>query len=126
MNLHLQTVTLSIPTDGIQSEQFFATHNDRIVGIAKVDPWGTGEDVRPHIHILWVDEKCRRRGVGRYLIKKILSAAAAAGNKSVDLFVHKDNANAQALYESLGFTALYRIDNGAKIVMNRDLTDLME
>jgi ribosomal protein S18 acetylase RimI-like enzyme len=45
----------------------------------------------------------RRRGAARLLLSASLSALQSAGYDEVVLFVHPDNAAAQALYTSLDF-----------------------
>ena len=47
----------------------------------------------------------RGRGIGRQLIEKTLDAARDRGLSRIELTVRKDNANAIALYQKIGFVA---------------------
>ncbi|MDE5592877.1 MAG: ribosomal protein S18-alanine N-acetyltransferase [Clostridiales bacterium] len=50
-----------------------------------------------------VEEKYRRRGVGKALLTSLLSELTVRGVRSVFLLVRDGNAPATALYQSLGF-----------------------
>jgi [ribosomal protein S18]-alanine N-acetyltransferase len=52
-----------------------------------------------------VDERCRQRGVGTSLVRKLLADAGAAGVESAVLEVRGSNLPALRLYESIGFKA---------------------
>jgi len=47
----------------------------------------------------------RGRGIGRRLIGKAIDAARGLGLSRIELTVREDNANAIALYKSIGFVA---------------------
>lgn len=60
---------------------------------------------------LAVDPACRRRGVARGLLARFETEACARGAASAFLEVASDNAPAQALYASAGFTETGRRRN---------------
>ena len=55
-----------------------------------------------------VDERVRRRGVGRLLMQHVLRRAQERGSADVFLEVRESNAGARALYKRLGFHELGR------------------
>jgi ribosomal-protein-alanine N-acetyltransferase len=63
-------------------------------------PRGSGDG---DIQTIAVAPSARRRGLGRELMRALISAAAERGANRVFLEVRADNPNAQALYLSLGF-----------------------
>lgn len=56
------------------------------------------------LYDLFVSPSCRRAGVARQLLQAAASRARSDGKVRMDLTTAKDNLNAQALYESLGWT----------------------
>jgi ribosomal-protein-alanine N-acetyltransferase len=76
-----------------------AVQDQQIVGYA-VMSMGAGE---AHILNLCVRAELRRSGVGRELIRYLLTQAEAAGMSEAFLEVRPSNAIALLLYESLGF-----------------------
>lgn len=61
--------------------------------------------MRAHSSVLGmaVAKDFRGQGIGRQLITKALAKADERGLKRVELTVHSENTNAQALYKSVGF-----------------------
>ncbi|QQA42207.1 GNAT family N-acetyltransferase [Pelagovum pacificum] len=55
------------------------------------------------IHLLWVDDGWRNRGLGRQLIETVTTRARIDGAHYVRVSAHRGNRRAQAYYESLGF-----------------------
>lgn len=53
-----------------------------------------------------VEERFRRIGVGRAMMKMLMSVAAGLGASSVRLNLRTDNVGAKKLYESLGFKSV--------------------
>jgi ribosomal protein S18 acetylase RimI-like enzyme len=71
--------------------------------VAAREPSGSALPRRAHISDLYVEESCRREGVGRALMEEALALARARGLECVTLEVETDNAGARRLYEKLGF-----------------------
>ena len=71
--------------------------------VAAREPSGSALPRRAHISDLYVEESCRREGVGRALVEAALALARARGLECVTLEVETDNAGARRLYEKLGF-----------------------
>jgi len=59
-----------------------------------------------HVDALAVAPSCRRRGVGRALMKAAAVAAAERHCSALQLDVRAHNAEARAFYEGLGYTAV--------------------
>lgn len=64
--------------------------------------WRVVDEV--HINNLAVLPTCRRQGIGRALLTRILAEAAREGVTRALLEVRRSNDDARRLYESLGFT----------------------
>jgi ribosomal protein S18 acetylase RimI-like enzyme len=79
----------------------------RVVGYAygAVQPrdWNLLLEVHGALHDVAVDASCRRRGIGRQLVEAALQALEARGAARVVLMSAAQNAEAQALFEALGF-----------------------
>jgi ribosomal protein S18 acetylase RimI-like enzyme len=60
------------------------------------------------VHGLWVDEACRRRGLGRALMAGVLDAGAEEGASTVWLEVDRVNTPAWMLYAELGLREHHR------------------
>jgi ribosomal protein S18 acetylase RimI-like enzyme len=56
-----------------------------------------------YISVIVVDEKCRNRGIGTYLLKEAIMIAKEKGCKQIILDVDKGNTTAQSLYKKFGF-----------------------
>lgn len=55
-----------------------------------------------------VDPACRRRGIGRQLLRLVIACARKRGGHSLFLEVGADNADARRLYDQTGFRAVGR------------------
>jgi GNAT superfamily N-acetyltransferase len=71
-----------------------------------------------HLEDLFVDERARRRGVGRALLRRLAALARERGCARVELAVLDWNAPALAFYRALGAVALdewttWRLDGAA-------------
>lgn len=87
------------------SAAFGAFMGDTLVGCAAV-AWTRLFASSRHKVTLWgtfVDPSSRRQGVGRALVAQALAHAKLNGARRANLTVYLPNANAVALYESLGF-----------------------
>jgi ribosomal protein S18 acetylase RimI-like enzyme len=60
-----------------------------------------------YVRTLVVDEKCRRRGIGRTMTEQAFTGGLAAGCHSFRLDVEVDNEPAIKLYRSLGFESVH-------------------
>lgn len=78
---------------------------EHLVGyaVAGVFTYGDGTFGRGYISKIAIVPAHRKRGLGRFLMKKILSFLRNEGAIACDLDVRESNTNAQKLYESLGF-----------------------
>jgi ribosomal-protein-alanine N-acetyltransferase len=56
-----------------------------------------------HLNSVAVDDRWRRQGAARLLLRHVLAEAAAAGARSATLEVRRSNTAALALYDALGF-----------------------
>ena len=75
---------------------------------------------------LFVDEKCRKKGVGRALVAEFISAARERGVKKLFLEVRESNIPAINLYKKAGFTFLserkkYYSDGENALVLVKEL-----
>ena len=62
-----------------------------------------GVQKKGRIHMLGVDPDCRRRGIGKNLLKAGLCYLKKRGVEMAELTADKDNPDAWAIYRSLGF-----------------------
>ena len=82
------------------------------------DDWR--EDVAPdeaHLRMLGVDPAYRRRGVARALMDAVLALAAERGRTRVTLETTPQMRAAQQMYESMGFVARGRRDQGPGLTL---------
>jgi ribosomal protein S18 acetylase RimI-like enzyme len=88
----------------------------RIVGMLTLAVFPIPTGVRAWIEDVVVDREARGRGIGARLTLAALALAAADGARSVDLTSRPARAEANRLYERLGFrrreTNVYRHDGG--------------
>ncbi len=61
-----------------------------------------------HLLNLCVEPACRRRGYGRFLLRRVVERVRAQGADTLFLEVRLSNAPARALYESEGFNEVGR------------------
>jgi ribosomal protein S18 acetylase RimI-like enzyme len=83
-----------------------ALHGREVVGVAVCFLGFSTFSAKPrlNVHDLCVLAAHRGQGVGRALLESVLEGARAAGCSGVTLEVRTDNAIAQRLYRSLGFS----------------------
>lgn len=83
---------------------FVALEAGRIIGtiVCKMDEHKTGA-MRGYVAMLAVDKAQRKRGIGKWLVRRATQAMRDAGCDEVVLETEVTNQGAIALYESLGF-----------------------
>ncbi|MDO3402391.1 GNAT family N-acetyltransferase [Mycolicibacterium neoaurum] len=81
--------------------QFALVIDNRAVGLIGAQRQGP-ESV--YLYSLWLDPTARGRGLGRTLVSGAVDWARSQRVHRVNLRVHRDNAPALAVYDSLGFT----------------------
>ena len=79
---------------------FVARDGERLVGAVLCGHDGR----RGYIHHLSVSESHRRRGLGRALVERCLSALRRAGIDKCHLFVFADSQDTIAFWKSIGWT----------------------
>ena len=62
---------------------------------------------KAHITNLMVDSAWQKRGIGTYLLRKVIEVAQGKSCEEVSLEVREDNLNAQKLYQKLGFVTTF-------------------
>jgi ribosomal protein S18 acetylase RimI-like enzyme len=81
------------------------------VGFALARRW---EDESTYVPLLAVHPDHAGRGLGGRLLTAVFAAAGAAGQRSVRLNVASDNPNAVRLYERVGMSQRWRVDDYQK------------
>ncbi len=87
-------------------------------------PQGAGD---ADIQTVAVADRARRHGLGRTLMRQLMTEAHQRGAARIFLDVRADNPGAQSLYEALGFEAIalrpgyYQPDNVDAVVMRHTL-----
>ncbi|MEO3809489.1 GNAT family N-acetyltransferase [Sphaerisporangium sp. B11E5] len=83
-----------------------AEHGGAVVGWAVLGPcrdeWGTGRD--GEIYALYVAPELIGRGVGRGLVRELVSRARRANQEFLHVWVIEENHRARRFYERAGFT----------------------
>ncbi|MBB4238029.1 ribosomal-protein-alanine N-acetyltransferase [Rhizobium esperanzae] len=85
-----------------KGEIFVAEHGKAIIG------WGARENEPNYVSDLWVCPDHQGRGVGRALLVYLCELMAAEGLATARLDTHARNTGAIRLYESCGFTIVWR------------------
>lgn len=62
-----------------------------------------------HMELVWVDESCRRQGIGRSLLQHAISDATARGLKGIEVWTQ--SWQAPEFYLSCGFTTYVILDD---------------
>jgi len=77
-----------------------------IVGVTAYCPC-SGDDLPDagEIRVFYIHPDRQGQGLGRRMMQNVLTALRADGCKDIVLWVFKDNRNARAFYEKMGFTA---------------------
>jgi ribosomal protein S18 acetylase RimI-like enzyme len=90
-----------------------ARQGDRIVGMCTLATFHIPTGMRSWIEDVVVDEATRGGGIGSALVKAAVRLAGDSGARSVDLTSRPERAEANLLYQRLGFsrreTNVYRI-----------------
>ena len=81
--------------------------------------WLTAEDCC--LEDLYVADEARGAGLGRALVQAAIARAAERGCRRIELDANEANAQAMALYESLGFTARPDPEGGRNLFLRRRL-----
>jgi ribosomal-protein-alanine N-acetyltransferase len=117
--------------DNMRAE-LLSAHTYYLVAVRVEDPAvvdGYGGLLAPHgaadadIQTIAVAEPARRHGLGRTLMRQLMTEAHQRGAASIFLDVRADNPGAQSLYEALGFEPIavragyYQPDNVDAVVM---------
>ena len=79
---------------------YLATQDGAVVGTGGIDPVSP---VVCELRRMFVASHCRRMGIARELVTRLLAFAATAGYRSVRLSSHKSLTAAHRLYDSMGF-----------------------
>jgi mycothiol synthase len=88
-----------------------AERDGRPVGFALARRW---EDDVVYVPLLAVHPEAAGRGLGGALLRGVFAAAAAAGLRQVQLNVAADNPGAVRLYERVGMSQRWRVDDYQK------------
>ncbi len=105
--------TQALPFDQVEPFYRHVVESKLIYLVAKLDGRAVGWcDVRPtfgqaraHVGLLGMGllPEARHRGIGRLLITRAIDVSRKRGLGRIELSVRSDNANAMALYKSVGF-----------------------
>ncbi len=96
----------------VQPELFLvALEGSRLVGTAM----GGFDGHRGWVYYVAVLPECRRRGIGRALMRRIEDALAARGCPKINLQVRGTNRQAAAFYRRLGYELEDRLSLGKKL-----------
>jgi ribosomal protein S18 acetylase RimI-like enzyme len=99
MNVTFQFIELDLPHEGKLSQLLAFDERGLVVGTISADCKGNSVE----FNRLYVAPDCRRKGIGKELVRRIIQAAQNNECKSVRCAVHPKNTEAVAFYESLGF-----------------------
>lgn len=88
-----------------ESVIFVATAENKPVGFTQLYPKYSSARLTKNwiLNDLFVDEACRKQGIGEALIKTVMDFAKRQGSIFVQLETAVDNFTAQSLYEQIGF-----------------------
>jgi ribosomal protein S18 acetylase RimI-like enzyme len=111
---------------GIETKPEFHYHvletNGKIVGVSIFCPChDTDLTDTTEIMVFYIHPDDQRQGLGRILMRETLAAIQESGCARVALWVFKDNHNARAFYEAMGFRtdgaekALPQLENAATV-----------
>jgi len=91
---------------------FLAHLDDKPIGIAQLYPAYSTLSLGKvwTLYDLYVDQACRRQGVGGKLLASCKDFAVSDGAFRLELKTERDNLQARALYERFGFTKLDTYD----------------
>ena len=98
-----QRILLAEPSDRLLRCGLVADNGGKVAGFA-VASW-LRQEPAAEVEGLFVEQNCRRKGVGSALIAACMAWAAKAGAPAVRLEVRASNTAAHALYRRYGFSA---------------------
>jgi GNAT superfamily N-acetyltransferase len=90
---------------GIPS-MFVAVQNGKVIGTAALDDYDmdTHPELSPWMASLYVDKKHRKRGVGEFLVRRVIEEARSSKVKKLYLFT----SNQENFLERFGWNILFR------------------
>lgn len=88
---------------------FVAKNNGDLVGFIVGGIEDTGEEVYGHIMNFAVAPRCRRRGIGRHLLRRLEQEYAILGANGIQLEVRVSNTVAQEFYRRLGYREVFQV-----------------
>jgi len=88
---------------------FVAKNNGDVAGFVAGGIEDTGEEVYGHIMNLAVAPGCRRRGIGKHLIRRLEREYTILGASAVQLEVRVTNTGAQEFYRRLGYREVFQV-----------------
>lgn len=97
--------------------QLIAICDGLVIGTAHVQYKGVSV---PYISSLYVDSRCRRRGVATELLKECCAICAASGAVSASLLIDSDNKEVEPIYTKFGFRPVFEYDDKS-VLMSKDL-----
>lgn len=82
-----------------------AMRDGEVVGFCAVMSSRTGSDDRPTLEVqtIYLKPGTERHGIGSAMFHEMLRHATETGYRRLELWVHRDNANARAFYEAHGW-----------------------
>jgi GNAT superfamily N-acetyltransferase len=99
-----------IPPSKIEIMDRVKTHKTTIFGRINARPAASAfvavSNKFAMVHALVVDKKCRRQGMGKFVMQKVGSWAHQMGAKSVVALCTEKNCSANILYKSLGMQVI--------------------
>jgi ribosomal-protein-alanine N-acetyltransferase len=110
--------------DNVISGSYVALEGGRLVGYFVV--WFLRQDV--HLLNIAVVRSCRRRGIGRQMLRYLIDLAKRAHKEVITLEVRESNEGAIELYRSFGFTPVglhreyYQDDKENALLMARSVS----
>ncbi len=84
---------------------YVAESEGRVVGMVTLCVFRTLTGPKAYLDHLVVAPECRRRGIGRALVRHAIERAEAAGASRIDVTANEQKQAGRALYASLGFQA---------------------
>lgn len=104
--------------DSPAAHVLLARDGSRLVGLAAYSFLWPAAGVTQSIYLkeLYVSKDCRRKGVGKILMRRLFAVAAEHGCSRVEWTTDEDNLDAQRFYDGLGIQknpskVFYRLEN---------------
>ena len=119
---HPDKLRAELETKG--SHFFFIVDDGEVCGYLKLNEPGvqsdTGDPDSLEVERIYVESRCKGRGLGRTMLEAAESFARKSGLKSIWLGVWEKNSSAIAFYEKMGF---YRISEHVFVMGEEHQTD---